>query len=900
MIAEWYADVRYRLRALWHREALEQELDLELQHHLERETAKLVATGVPAGEASRRARVAFGAVESVKDESRDTRGLRVLENISQDLRYAVRSLRRNPGFAAAVVLTLALGIGANAAMFSVVDRLLFRAPAFLVNAGRVHRVYFVNDARGVPQVNNYTSYTSYLDLRKWTTSFDRIAAFSTRELPVRTGTDGREMPVATVSATLFDFFDAKPVLGRFFTAEEDSVPIGSLVAVLGYGFWQTHFGGRTDVIGQTLEISTGTYTIIGVAPPRFVGTSEGPPPSVFIPITAYAGTFRDGPQLSNYYTRYNWSWMEVMARRREGVSVEAATADLSQANAWIWNNRRSLDPSLTPPELAHPRAIAGPLQLERGPNRRAATRVAGWVSGVALIVLLIACANVANLLLARAIRRKREIALRLALGVSRRRLVVQLLTESLLLAGCGALAGLLLAHWGGNLLTALFLPAGDTSTAIEGRTFAFALVVSVLCGTILGLVPVLQARKTDLVDSLKAGIREGGARRSRGRTSLLLLQAALSVLLLVGAGLFVQSLRNVRSLRLGYDVDPVLYVSLNTRGLKQTDDEAIALRQRLLETARAVPEVQSVALGLTVPFWDTWTEGLFVPGVDSVSRLGMFTLQSVSPEYFATMGTRILRGRGIEREDRQGTPGVVVVSETMARTLWPGAEALGQCMKIGADSMPCTTVVGIAEDIKQNQLADDGGLHYYMPIAQYHPEAAVLFARVAGNAEGQVESLRRALQSLMPGNTYVTVTSMREIVEPEVQSWRLGATMFVAFGGLALVLAAIGLYSVIAYDVAQRTHELGIRIALGARMRDVVLLVVGDGMRVAIVGGATGAAAALVAGRWLEPLLFNESPRDPLVYSTVAGVLLCAVLLASGIPALRAVHVDPNEALRTE
>lgn len=372
------------------------------------------------------------------------------------------------------------------------------------------------------------------------------------------------------------------------------------------------------------------------------------------------------------------------------------------------------------------------------------------------------------------------------------------------------------------------------------------------------------------------------------------------MLLLVGAGLFVQSLRNVRSLRLGYDVDPVLYVSLNTRGLKQTDDEAIALRQRLLETARAVPEVQSVALGLTVPFWDTWTEGLFVPGVDSVSRLGMFTLQSVSPEYFATMGTRILRGRGIEREDRQGTPGVVVVSETMARTLWPGAEALGQCMKIGADSMPCTTVVGIAEDIKQNQLADDGGLHYYMPIAQYHPEAAVLFARVAGNAEGQVESLRRALQSLMPGNTYVTVTSMREIVEPEVQSWRLGATMFVAFGGLALVLAAIGLYSVIAYDVAQRTHELGIRIALGARMRDVVLLVVGDGMRVAIVGGATGAAAALVAGRWLEPLLFNESPRDPLVYSTVAGVLLCAVLLASGIPALRAVHVDPNEALRTE
>jgi predicted permease len=900
MLSELLADLRYRLRALWQRDALERELDLELRDHLEREAGKHIAAGLPAGEAMRRARIAFGSVESVKEQSRDTRGLALLHIVLQDLRYAARSLRRNPGFTVAVVLTLALGIGANAAMFSIVDRLLFRAPAFLANADRVHRVYLINDARGVPQVNNYTAYTSYLDLRKWTTSFDRMAAYSTRELPVRIGTDGREMPVAAVSATLFDFFDAKPVLGRFFTAQEDSVPLGSLVAVLGYGFWQAHYGGRTDVIGQTLEIATATYTIIGVAPQRFVGISDGAPPPVFIPITAYAGTFRAGTALSNYFTRYNWSWMEVIARRREGVSVEAATADLSQANAWSWNNRRSLEPTLTPPELAHPRAIAGPLQLERGPNRRAATRVAGWVTGVAVIVLLIACANVANLLLARAIRRRREVALRLALGVSRRRLVGQLLTESLLLAGCGALAGLLLAHWGGGLLTALFLPDGDSSAAVESRTFTFTLLIAGLCGTILGLVPVLQARKTNLVESLKAGVRDGGARRSRARTGLLLLQAALSVLLLVGAGLFVRSFRNVRTLRLGYDVDPVLYISLNTRGVKQTDDEAIALRQRVFETARGLPGVQSVALGLTVPFWDTWTEALFVSGIDSVGRLGSFTLQSVSPEYFATMGTRILRGRGLEREDRQHAPPVVVVSETMARTLWPGVEALGQCVKIGADSMPCTTVVGIAEDIKEGQLADDPGRHYYLPIEQYHPEAAVLFARVSGNADGQEEAVRKQLQPLMPGNSYLSVTAMRDIVGPEMQSWRMGATMFVAFGGLALVLAAIGLYSVIAYDVVQRTHELGIRIALGARIGDLVWLVVSDGLRVALIGGAAGAVASLLVGHWLAPLLFDESPRDPLVYVTVAVVLLGAVILASSIPALRATRVDPNQALRAE
>ncbi len=901
MVRDWLADLRFRVRALVRREALERDLDQELRDHLEHEAGKYVKAGVPPAEAMRQARLAFGGVESVKDQSRDTRGLALLEMVSQDLRYAMRSLRRNPGFTAAVVLTLALGIGANAAMFSIVDRLIFRTPAFLLQPGRVHRVYLASDRRGVPQVARYTGYTNYLDLRRWTTSFDLMAAYGTRELPVGAGTDGREMQVATVSATLFDFFDAKPVLGRFFTAQEDTVPIGAMVAVLGYGFWHAQYGGRADVIGQQLEIGTATYTIIGVAPPRFVGIAERAPPAVFIPITAFAGTFRGGPAIANYYTKYNWSWLEVLARRREGVSLAAASADLSQANAWSWNNQRSLDPTLTPAEIAHPRATAGPVQLERGPNHRPATMVAGWVSGVALIVLLIACANVANLLLARAMRRRREIALRLALGVSRRRLVGQLLTESLLLAGCGALAGLLLAHWGGGLLTALFLPdGGDASPVAEGRTLAFALLMALVCGSVLGLVPVLQARRTDLVESLKAGIREGGARRSRTRTGLLLLQAALSVLLLVGAGLFVQSLRNVRSLRLGYDIDPVLYIALNMRGVRHTDEEAIALRHRLLEAAHSLPGMQSAAFGLTVPFWDTWTESLFVPGIDSVSRLGSFTLQAVSPEYFATMGTRIVRGRGIEREDRTDAPRVIVVSETMARTLWPGQDALGKCLRVGADSLPCTTVVGIAEDIKQNQLADDPGRHYYLPIEQYHPESAVLFVRVAGDGAEQKESVRRQLQPLMPGIAYLTVNSMRDIVEPEVQSWRLGATMFVAFGGLALLLAAVGLYSVIAYDVQQRTHELGIRIALGAGMRDLVLLVVGDGLRVALIGGAAGGAIALVAGHWLGPLLFEESPRDPVVFGVVTVVLLGAALLASGLPALRAVRVDPNEALRAE
>jgi predicted permease len=381
---------------------------------------------------------------------------------------------------------------------------------------------------------------------------------------------------------------------------------------------------------------------------------------------------------------------------------------------------------------------------------------------------------------------------------------------------------------------------------------------------------------------------------------LLLLQAVLSVVLLVGAGLFVRSLRNVEAVRLGYDVDPILYIYPNTRSLKLSDDAATNTRRQLVETARSLPGVESAALGLTVPFWDTWTEELFVSGIDSVGRLGSFTIQAVSPEFFATMGTRILRGRGITGEDRKETPLVAVLSQSMATTLWPGQDALGQCLRMNSDTMPCTTVVGIAEDIKQNSITEERGLHYYLPIEQFHPEAAVLFARVKGNSSGQAESIRRQLQPLMPGDSYLTVTPMHEIVDPNIRSWQLGATMFLVFGGLALVLAGIGLYSVVAYDVAQRTHELGVRIALGAGGSDVVRVVVADGLRFILIGILLGSGLALWAGRWIQPLLYGVSPSDPVVFGTVAGTLLFAAGLASLLPALRATRVDPTVALRTE
>ncbi len=907
MLTELLSEIRFRLRALFRRDAMERELDEELQFHLQQEAGKLTREGVPPDEAMRRARIALGGVEVVKEASRDSRGITWLANAGQDLRYAVRSLRRNPVFTAGVILTLGLGIGVNAAMFGILDRLLFRTPAYLPHPELVHRVYFRYQNRGEERVTSYLGYTRFLDLRNATSSFSALAAYTTRDLAIGTGRDSREMQVATVSAALFSIFDAQPALGRFFVAEEDTVPAGAPVAVLGYTFWQTNYGGRADVLGQRLHIGTGDFTIVGVAPRNFAGISgDGPgsrsgQPALFIPITAYAAMNWPNRAPSDYYTRYSWNWMEMIAERKPGVSLEAANADLSHAYQLSWNDEAATDPSQAPAAIAKPSAEAGPIQAERGPLRSTVTKVATWVSGVAFIVLLIACANVANLLLARSIRRRREIAVRLALGVSRRRLMLQLLTESLLLAGAGGVAGVLFSSWSSSVLSGLFLSGAAGATSLsDPRTLAFALAAAVLAGGLTGLAPILQTQRPDLANELKAGIRDGGQRRSRLRTSLLLLQATLSVVLLVGAGLFVRSLHNVQATRLGFDVDPVLYINLNMRGVKLGNAEHAALRQRLAEAARTLPGVESAALGLTVPFWDTWSDNLFVAGIDSVERLGSFTLQAGSPEYFPTLGTRILAGRGITVEDATNAPKVAVVDQAMARLLWPGQNALGQCMRVGADTMPCTTVVGISEDAKQESLRSSAGGHYYLPITQYHPEDATIFVRMKRAAAGQQENIRRQLQPLMPGDAYLTATPLEEIVGEQTQSWRFGATMFLAFGGLALVLAAIGLYSVIAYDVAQRTHELGVRIALGARLGDVVRMVVRDGLRIALTGVVIGGIIALWAGRWIAPLLFDQSPRDPLIFGAVTAVLIGVAVLASALPALRAARVNPSVALRAE
>jgi putative ABC transport system permease protein len=907
MLTELLSDLQFRLRALVRRDDLERELADELRFHIEHEAEKYERAGVPRHEALRRARLALGGVERTKEASRDTRGTVLLETTLQDLRYAIRGLRAKPAFTLGVVLTLGLGIGANAAMFGIVDRLLLRAPTFLRDPARVHRIYQTATYNGVVDTQGGTRFPRFLDFKQFTQSFSSITAFSTNDIAIGDGVDARERPVTAASASYFELFDMRPALGRFFTADDDRAPTGAPVVVLGYAYWQATYSGRADVLGKTVRVGRTTCTIIGVAPAGFTGVANQGVPAMYMPITTFAWDQRgsDIRPKYDYVTDYGWFWLELVAVRRPGVSIAAADADLTQAleRSWRKENNGSEDGIRN----AHPHANLAAIQLGRGPEAGPEAKVVVWVAAVALIVLLIACANVANLLLARALSRQREIALRLALGVSRSRLARQLFTESLVLAALGGAIGLAVAHWGGSVLRTLFLPPEfGTGFVTDTRTLIVAFSVTVAAALLTGSAPLWQALRYNVSLTLNAAGRDTGSRPSALRTALLLLQATLSVVLLIGAGLFVRSLYNVRTTHLGFDVDPLVVVTENLRGSKVTNVEQIALEHRLLTAARSIPGVVSATRSPSVPYWGFEGRGLFVPGVDSVMTRGNFFMQPGDPTFFATYGTRIIRGRSFDERDGPKSAPVIVISEGMANLLWPGSEAIGKCIRIEEATAPCRAVIGVAEEMRVHSFTGRGrrdgrrDFTYAVPMTQYEYPAGTIVVRVAGDAADYAESVRRYLQPSMPGAAYVTAVPLRTIVDPQMQSWRMGATMFAAFAALALALAGIGLYSVIAYGVAQRRQEIGVRIALGASRPHVVRLVVRGGLRLVVLGVLLGASISLAAARWVAPLLFQESPRDPLVYGAVAAVLVTVSLVATALPALAASRVDPNLALRAD
>jgi putative ABC transport system permease protein len=900
MLRDLLSDVRFRLRALFRRDDVERELADEIQLHIDVEADRLVRDGLAEGEARRQARLALGGVEQVKEATRDARGLAWLDSLSQDLRYALRGLRRNPGFTIAAVLTLALGIGANTTMFGLLDALLLRPPAGVRDPDGL--VWIAAEYRVPPEGLIRMLGVSYPDFVEFSrsASLAGTAAYNANVRWFGHGADQQEIRALTVNSTFMPLLGARPVIGRFFTADDEREGAPNAV-ILSYDFWQQRFGGATDVLGRTAEIGANQYTVIGVAPRNFNGV-ERERVDVYLPIPAGPTDERPPKGLppTRWVSGYS-QWVFILGRPRPGVRIDRMADELNT----VYHRRAGPDSTFNATLTIRTATPTGTIAI-RSAQQKQNAMISVWLEAVAFIVLLIACVNVANLTLARALRRQREIAIRLTLGVSRWRLVRLLTAESLALSGVGCLAALLLARWGGSIVRTRFLPEATVETSALGVrvllvTLGAALVTMLVCG----LVPAIQATRPNLITSLK-GLHAGGApRRGLVRTALLVGQVALTVILLVGASLFVRSSRLADAVPLGFDADHLLRVRLD--GGRSGDAELAPIYRRLSGRLAAIPGVQRIALAAGGPLGNAMQGRISIPGrrVDDEDAIHIVT--AIDPEFFATLGISLRSGRIFVPSDGTGSEHVAVVNEEMAHHYWPAGDALGQCIKVGRDTVPCTTIVGIVGNTHRGinpslpYVKEQPWITCYVPLDPERPgQVGTLYVRTIPPATSLVTTTRRIVQAMSPEPHVAEVTALSTLLAPQIRPWRLGAMMFGIFGVLALALALVGLYGVLAYSVGQRTHEIGVRVALGAQRREIVWLVLQQGLITTVIGVAVGTLSALGGGHALASLLFGVSPNDPQILSTTVLAFLAVAALASYLPARRALLVDPLEALRAE
>jgi putative ABC transport system permease protein len=823
-----------------------------------------------------------------------------LLDVCRDLRFSVRGILREPAFSAAIIVTLALGIGVNAAMFGVVDRLLLQGPEHVREPERVRRLQIAFQPAGRDlQRNGWFGYTTYKTLRA-ATAFEAVAAYSITEdgAVLGRGIDARRINLGEATAGLFPLLGVTPELGRFYTEAEDDPIAPQRVVVIGYGLWQRDFGGRHDVIGQPITIDNSTYSIVGVAPKGFTG-----PDLVRVDVWMPESLLGRG-HATNWTAAWNAWWLQVVARMNPGVTAAAADAEATALfrSAYVGSDTSRTKASLSVQPLFHGRD--GLESME--------SRVSTWLWIVAGIVLLVACANVINLVLAHQIRQRREVAVRLALGASRGRVIQLLLTEALTLSLAGGAAGLAVAYGVGTFMRRWLIPGIEWSrTPADVRVLALSIIMSVIAGLAVGLLPAWRATAPGLIAFLKTGVREGGGRRSRTRVALTMAQAALSALLLVGSGLFVVSLERIRAMDLGLQPDRVLTFTVQRSGMTAITDPAERQRERerraafyptVLERLRQRPDVEAASLAIGLAFSSGFGDDIHVPGRDTIPQLkgGGPYLNAVSADYFRTVGTRIVRGRAFTSSDRAGTAPVAIVNETMAAALWPNDDPIGKCFSIG-QSPACAEIVGIAVDTRRFKLREDPAMAFYIPLGQEQGIGGTqLLVRPRGDASHTLAEVRQLLISLDPVIIFVHAAILQDRVEPQVRPWQLGATMFSLMGFLALVVATLGLYSLLSYLVTHRAHEIGVRMALGARPADIARLVVREGLALTVGGVVAGFGLAIAASGLVEPLLFDTSPREPVVFVAVAMALLATAGLATLRPAARARRVNPVDAMRTE
>jgi putative ABC transport system permease protein len=806
-------------------------------------------------------------------------------SLTQDLRHGFRLLSRSPGFALAAVAVLALGIGANTAIFSVVNAVLLE-PLPFPHPERLVRVWHVPPANAFPGFKKFAvSAANYLDWEKQNTVFEKMSIVGYRGLTMTGTAEPEAVPAARVSPDFFSVLGARPILGRAFTRQDDSPGSGHVV-VLSHGFWKSHFGGEKEVVGREVRFDGEPWTIIGVMGPEVTIPDFS---RVWVP-TAW-----DAKQAA---VRNNHNFTSI-ARLKPGIDIRRAQAEMN-----VLSDRLARQ---YPEDNAEWGAVVVPLKEDMVGDVRPLLLV---LLAAVVFVLLIACANVANLMLARTVARRKEIAVRSALGASRARLLRQLVVEALLLSLAGGALGVLLASFGISGITKLLADEIPRSTAISvnAAVLVFASVISVVTGVLAGLAPAWQATKTNLSDSLKQGLGRSDSDDSGGRARSLLVvsEVALSLVLLIGAGLLIRSLWLLQKVNPGFDARGVTTLTLEVPRKTFEEDKArtAAFFDRVLERLRALPGVETVGGVNSLPLTGTSNWPIQIEGRPPlpVSKQPNVVTSTVSGDIWRALRITVKRGRVFTAADNAGAPGVIVINEAMAKRFWPGEDPMGKRLTTAFASEEPRQVVGIVADVKYNGLeVREPVAAMYIPLAQ-SPSRAMDFAiRTNGRAiAAAAVAAVAAVHEIDPNLPVLQVGSMEQVLAASLVRQRFGMILLASFAGLALALAAVGIYSVLSYTVRHRGREIGIRMALGAQVKDVVRLIVVQGMRPALLGMAIGLAAALALGRTISSLVFGVTAADPLTLGAVAALLSAVALAACLLPAMRATRVDPIRALRED
>jgi putative ABC transport system permease protein len=879
----FFKKVRSFVRNLFLSRRVEVDLDQEVHAHLEMLTDEKMRAGLSPAEAQRAARIELGGIEQVKEQVREERLGNWLQSVTSDCRYGLRQLRKNPGFTAVAVLSLAVGIGANTAIFSVVNGVLLQPLPFPKQSQLL--MLWEKDKDGL---RSNTSWATFTDWNKLNHSFTGIAAVSFWTPTLVTGSDAENLIGFRVSANFFDVIGAKLEHGRTFLPAED-VRGNNFVVILSNGLWQRRFASDPNILGKPIQLGSRAYTVVGILPAGFPSVLSFDPrktADLYTPL-AYDASLP--------YACRDCRHLRTIARLKDSVSLLQADAEMNQISQNLFRQY--------PTEYSAPGVTLTSLKdYLVGDVRPVLWALLGSVG----FVLLTACVNVAILLLAWATRRQREVALRSALGAGRTRTIRQFLTESLLLSLIGGALGLLLAAAGVALLQRMNL--GNLprlqNIQIDLWTMAFTLGVCVFTVLIFGLVPAIRASKLDPIDALKEGGKSTSGREHNSLRHLLVVSnVALALLLLVAAGLMMRSFVRLLDVKPGFESSHTLTLGLSLWGPAAQDAPAIGFYQQVLDRVRALPSVESAGvvsqlpLGGNLDMYGVHVEGKSSPNPEEDPSADRY---SISPGYLSAMRIPLLRGRDFDDGDRAGSPLVVLVNDTAARQFWPGENPVGKRLKFGDAKGPWRTVVGLVGDVLHRGLDAPHTLQVYLPQPQFTDSGVILVVRSGRDPASLVSVLRGEIAAVNPQVPVSPVATMEEIVSASVANQRFAALLFVLFGVVALLLAACGIYGVISYGIAQRTHEIGIRMALGAHPREILGLILTQGTKLTMLGVVIGVAASLVLTRLMRSFLFEVSPMDPLTFASVAALLTFVALLASYIPARRAAQIDPMVSLRCD